>query len=211
MPIVTISRMFGSGGSEVAAGVARELGWPLLDNAVVDAVAARLGLAPAEVEAREERVPSLAQRLADALALGAPEMMPAAAAAPLPPSEAQLVGATERIVLEAAARGPAVIVGRGAQSILARREDVLHIFCAAPRDALIARAAQRLGITTAEAARVVDDTNRQREQYVRKHWERAWAAPANYHLCVNTDWLGIAGAVALVVRLARERFGGPGA
>ena len=31
--IITISRMFGSGGSDVAALVARRLGWSLLDNA----------------------------------------------------------------------------------------------------------------------------------------------------------------------------------
>ena len=41
MPVITISRMFGSGGSEVAARVADGLGWTLLDNALVDRVAGR--------------------------------------------------------------------------------------------------------------------------------------------------------------------------
>ena len=43
MAIVTISRMYGSGGSLVARRVADALGWDLLDNAVVDSVADRLG------------------------------------------------------------------------------------------------------------------------------------------------------------------------
>ena len=47
MAIVTISRQYGSGGSEVAERVARTLGWKLYDNAVVDEVAARLGITPA--------------------------------------------------------------------------------------------------------------------------------------------------------------------
>ena len=34
MPFVTISRLYGSGGSEVAERVARALGWALFDNAV---------------------------------------------------------------------------------------------------------------------------------------------------------------------------------
>ena len=34
MPVITISRTFGSGGSEVAARVADALGWTLLDNAL---------------------------------------------------------------------------------------------------------------------------------------------------------------------------------
>ena len=49
MAIVTISRMFGSGGSLVAQRVAGALGWNLLDNRVVDAVAERMGVSRSEV------------------------------------------------------------------------------------------------------------------------------------------------------------------
>ena len=203
MPIITISRLYGSGGSEVAAQVARTLGWTLLDNEVVDAVAERLGMTRAEVTAREERVPTLVERLADAMALGTPEMMPGVADTPLPPSEERLVEVTRRVVEEAAAHGPVVVVGRGAQSMLAARADAVHVFCYAPRPALVARAAKRLGVDTAEAQRVVDETNRQREQYVKKHWNRVWRAPESYHLCVNTDWLGIDKAAAMIVSLVR--------
>jgi len=209
MAIVTVSRMFGSGGSEVAERIAHELGWQLLDNAFVEEVAARLGTPPAEVEAREERVPSLAQRLAATLALGAPEILPGPADAELPPSEERLIEVTERIIMEAASRGHSVIVGRGAQSVLASRQDVIHVFCYAPRPALVARAARRLAIAEKEAEKVVDDTNRQREQYVRTYWKRSWRAYENYHLCLNTDWLSVDGAASIVVRLAREKFATP--
>ena len=64
MPVITISRMFGSGGSEVAQRVATALGWSLLDNDIVDAIAERSGLTRAEVSAQDERVPSLVERLA---------------------------------------------------------------------------------------------------------------------------------------------------
>src|SRR5687768_10776801 len=74
--IITVSRMFGSGGSDVAARVARELGWALLDNALVDEVAERLGITRSEVSSVEERVPSLAERIAATMALSAPEYSP---------------------------------------------------------------------------------------------------------------------------------------
>lgn len=209
MAIITVSRMYGSGGSEVAERIAHELGWQLLDNAFVDEVATRLGTPAAEVEAREERVPSLAQRLAATLALGAPEILPGPADAELPPSEERLIEVTERIIMEAASRGHSVIVGRGAQSVLASRQDVFHVFCYAPRPALVARAARRLAISDKEAEKVVDDTNRQREQYVRTYWKRSWRAYENYHLCLNTDWLGVDGAASIVIRLAREKFAPP--
>ena len=54
MPMVTISRQFGSGGSEVAERVARSLEWDLYDNSVVDEVARRLGMSPADVSARHQ-------------------------------------------------------------------------------------------------------------------------------------------------------------
>jgi cytidylate kinase len=206
MAIITVSRMYGSGGSDVAARIATGLGWQLLDNAFVDEVAARLGAPVAEVEAREERVPSLAQRLGATLALAAPEALPTPADDAMPPSEERLIEVTERIIVEAASRGHCVLVGRGAQSVLASRDDALHVFCYATRAGLIARAARRLDVPEKDAEKVMDDTNRQREQYVRKHWKRSWLAHANYHLCLNTDWLGVDGAADIVVRLARQKF-----
>ena len=206
MPVITISRMFGSGGSDVAARVADTLGWALLDNALVDRVAARLGRTPVEVKAIEERVPSLAERLADALALGSTEIVSPSHSAPLPPTEERLLEVTERVIDDAVARGPVVLVGRGAQSYLAQRADALHVFCYAPKPALVARVVQREGISAEEAARRVDETNKRREQYVRRYWHRSWTSPDNYHVCVNTDWLGIDGAAELVAQIAKERL-----
>ncbi|MDQ3243199.1 MAG: cytidylate kinase-like family protein [Gemmatimonadota bacterium] len=208
MSIVTVSRLYGSGGSEVAARVARELRWSLLDNAVVDAVADRLGIAPSQVAAREERVPSLVKRLVDAMALGSQEWLTPIAAAERPPTDEQLVEVTRHIVEEAIARGPIVVVGRGAQAMLAERTDALHVFCYASRPALIARVMQRDNTSETDAAGLVDDINEQREQWVRRHWSRAWRAHENYHLSVNTEWLGIDGAVDVIVGAARRRFAG---
>src|SRR5512132_657119 len=129
MSVVTISRLYGSGGSEVAELVAKELGWSLLDNTVVDAVAARLGIPRDEVAAREERVPSLVQRLAETMALGSQEWLAPLSAQKRAPTDEQLIEVTHRIVEEAIARGPLVLVGRGAQEMLAERGDALHVFC----------------------------------------------------------------------------------
>lgn len=204
MPIVTISRQFGSGGSEIAERVAARLGWSLYDNAVVDEVARRLGMSPAEVSAREERVPSLPERIASTMVLGMPEMMVSDVA--VQPSEERIVSMTRRVMEEAVLAGPAVLVGRGAQCMLAARSDALHVFCYAPADALASYAVSNLGVARADAARVVAENNHQREQYVKRHWKRDWRDVANYHLCVNTAWLGIDGSAELVARLAEERF-----
>src|SRR5687768_8902592 len=205
MAIITISRMYGSGGCDVAARVAQLLGWSLLDNAFIDAVAERLGVPASEVEAREERTPSLVERLASALAVASPEILPPPTEQ-LPPSEERMADVTRRIIEEAVTCGHAVLVGRGAQSVLARRAGVLHVFCYAPREALVKRVAERRKVSLAEAEKNVDEINKQRDQYVRTTFKRSWKAHENYHVCVNTEWLGVEGAARLIASAA-ERMG----
>lgn len=200
MRIITVSRMFGSGGAEVARLVSQTLGWTLLDNAFIERIAAGLHATPAEVEAIDEKGPTLAERLADALAYGAQEVLSTPMRTPFPPGEERLLEVTRRVIDDAVARGPIVVVGRGAQVRLEGREDTLHVLCTAPRDALVARVATRESLGVAEAARRVDEENRRRAQFVRRHWNRDWLDASHYHLCVNTAWLGMAETAALIVR-----------
>ena len=206
MPVITISRMYGSGGSEVAERVAQALGWALFDNAMIDAVAERSGLTVAEVSAQDERVPSMVERVAAALSLASPEMMPPVPSGPMETTEERIVAVTRRVIEEAVQIGPAVFVGRGAQCLLAERSDALHVFCFAPRSALRAYAMEKFKIGMAEADRRIADMNKQREHYVKRHWNRNWLAHENYHLCVNTAWLGLDGAADLVLEAARKQF-----
>ena len=205
--IVTISRMFGSGGSDVAARVAKELGWSLLDNEVVDAVAERLGVSRAEVSEMEERVPSLVERIVSTLSMSAPELSPATDDSSLMvTAETRIVDVTKRVMVEAVAQGNAVLVGRGAQALLADRPDALHVFCYARKQFLVRYAIEHRGIDPSKAEHEVEQRNKQREQYVKRHWGRDWRSFDNYHLCVDTGRLGIAGAAELVVAAARQRF-----
>ena len=206
--IVTVSRMFGSGGSDVAARVARDLGWALLDNALVDEVAERLGLPRADVSSMEERVPSLASRIAATMALSAPEYVtPLADTSMTDTAEMRVADMSKQVMQEAVQQGNAVLVGRGAQALLADRDDALHVFCYAPKAFLVQYAIAHRGIDPARADDEVDQRNKQREQYVRRHWGRDWRSFDNYHLCLDTGRLGIEEAAALVVHVARRRFG----
>lgn len=207
MPVITISRMFGSGGSEIAERVASSLGWPLFDNAMVDAIAERSGLTRAEVTAQDERVPSMVERLASALSLGSPEVMPPVPTGPIETTEERIVAVTRRVIEEALQVGPAVFVGRGAQCLLAERSDALHVFCYATRSSLRRYAMEKFSLDAIAAERMVAEQNKQREHYVKRHWNRSWLAHENYHLCVNTGWLGLDGAAEQVVEAARRQFG----
>jgi cytidylate kinase len=207
--LITISRQFGAGGSAVAAKVAEALGWRVVDNELVELVAARAGLTPQDVASREERVPSFIERLAQAIVAGTPEV-------PVPPEasgtvtslpEADLVRITERVVEEIAQQGRVVLVGRAAPAVLAREGAALHVRLVAPRDYRIDVAARRLGLPSEEAARLLDETDRMRARYHREYYGRDWTDPVNYHMVLNTGALGLEGAAAVIVERVKAESG----
>jgi cytidylate kinase len=205
-PLITITRQYASGGSEIARLVAAALGWDVIDNEFVDEVARRAGLPAAEVAERDERAPGLLERLARTLSVASPELfMTAAAVPPVAQDEGTIVAVTERVIAEAAAHGRAVLVGRGAQALLARRPDALHVYVVASKPWRRRLAVERLGVDAATVERVVDDTDRRRDQYVTAHYGRHRQEVVNYDLVVNAERLGVEGAAALVVAEARRR------
>src|SRR4051812_9935580 len=117
MRAVTISREYGSGGGEIAARLARRLGWHLIDHEVVADVARALGVSEAEAATRDEHQDSLVLQILSSLgALRSP--VPAALPAALTTEAHIYEAARQRVVAAAVARGQAVIVGRGAQVLL---------------------------------------------------------------------------------------------
>ena len=205
MAVITVTRQYGAGGSLVAGLAAERLGWTVIDNEFVGEVARRAGLPPEEVAAREERAPSLIERLAGALAVSAPEVFVPAAAAEGEPDEARLIRITERVIAEAAAHGRVVLVGRGATAYLGTAEagaEALHVYVVAPRGERIRTVMARLAVGEAEAAKAVDDVDAARERYLERYYRRRRDDAANYHLVVNTAWLGYEGAADLIVEAA---------
>jgi cytidylate kinase len=209
--LITISREYGAGGSSAAVQVASALGWRVVDNELVERVAARAGLTPEDVATREERVPTFIERLAQTIVAATPELViPPAAGGAVAMAEADLVRITERVVAEIAQEGRVVLVGRAAPAVLAGERDALHVRLVAPREHRISVAAERLGTSPEEAARVLDDTDRNRARYHREYYGREWTDPTGYHMTLNTGALGVAGAVEVIVGEARRRWGGEG-
>jgi cytidylate kinase len=208
MAVVTITRQYGAGGSLVARRVAERLGWTVIDNEFVGEVAKRAGLPPEAVAAREERAPSLLERLAGALAVSAPEVFIPAAAGAAEPDEEALIRVTERVIAEAATHGRVVLVGRGATAYLGTAPEgarALHAYVVAPRAARIRTVMERLTVGPEEAARMVDDIDAARERYLERYYRRRRDDASNYHVVVNTAWLGYDAASELIAELARRR------
>jgi cytidylate kinase len=200
--VITISRQYGAGGSDVARRVASALGWSVVDNELIEQVAQRAGIPMAEVAERDERAPGFVERLTRTLAAATPELFPPPEGTVADLDEATLVRITESVVGDMAARGRVVLVGRAAPAVLDQQEDALHVKLVAPRPFRIHAASQRLGMDPAEVVKIVDDTDAMRARYHREYYNREWADPLNYHMVLNTGALGLAGAAGVIVARA---------
>ena len=187
--------------------VERLPGWTLIDNEFVDEVARRAGLPKDEVARREERAPGLLERMARTLAGASPEVFVTTGEQPVPvETEEELVTqTTERVITEAAREGRVVLVGRGAQAVLATRSNALHVYVVASKPFRRKVAIDRLHIDPATVDKVIDETDRERDQYVKSQYGRDRQDLTQYDLVVNAERLGFDGAADLVAGEIKRR------
>jgi cytidylate kinase len=187
--------------------VVERLNWTLIDNEFIDQVARLAGLPREEVARREERAPGLLERLARTLAVASPEMFITTAETPIPveAEEDTLVTMAERVIVEAAAEGRVVLVGRGAQAVLATRPNALHVYVIASKPFRKTVAVERLGVSPAEADKVMQETDQQRDDYVKTRYGRDRQDLTQYDLVLNAERLGFEGAAEVIVAEVRRR------
>lgn len=103
----------------------------------------------------------------------------------------------QEVIAKAAARGDCVIVGRGAQSILRDREDVLHVFIYGPWGERVSRVRGRLK-PTGDAAELIRLTDRERAGYIRTYFKCDWKDPHLYHIMISSE-IGLDKAAWMIV------------
>jgi cytidylate kinase len=202
--LITVSRELGAGGSDFARELGAELGWPVLDRQIVHRVADRLRVADATVEHLDEHPPTLLARIAAILTIPWPDLdaFPPPDSTPISDAVAR---ATTKVIVEAGASRPLIVVGHGAQCIFAARPDALHVRLVASIDTRIQRFSTRMAVDPTRAADVVRRADQDRQAYVRRHFHHDWRNPLLYHLLVNTTEIEVEESARLVAGLVWGR------
>lgn len=206
--IVTISREFGAGGSELATELGARLGWPVLDRELVERVAERLRLDPRTVEVLDEHPPTLFARVAAAL-LVAPIEAPMLLDTSQVPSPDAVADASRAAIAEAAEAPPIIIVGHGGQLMLRERPRTLHLRLVAPIEDRATRVCARVGCDARAAAAAIHRMDDARAGYIRRYFHHDVRDPLLYDLTINTGRIPIAAAADLVVARVRAIAGHP--
>ncbi len=221
MPVITISRQFGAAGVPVGRALADRFRAEFLDRAIVAQVALRSGIPEDELKSYDERLPTLWQRIASALATSSPEVtMPSIPYEHMPSmtTHDRLVQITRTVIEEAAERGNAVIVGRGAAFILRGRSNVLSVHLHASLEARIRYLLTRVEEippdtrpderSLEELCRSIDQA---RAEYIRRLYGADWLDATHYDLAIDIGRLGVNRTVNLIENVAREGLADRGA
>ena len=200
MKAITISRMYGSGGGEIAARLARRLNWHLIDHELVARVARELGISEQQAEVQDEYAKGFIARVVSQFVTTVPTAAaPVVQVAPKDQTDQDRYQETLRRVVESAAdTGRAVIVGRASQIILAKRRDVLHVFIEAPLQARIAYVALRENRDAAGAQERIQLKDGDRSRYFQTVYHQDPNDPMLYDLVINTGVLSLDRAVDLI-------------
>jgi hypothetical protein len=194
--VVTISASYGAGGSWIGPQVAERLGWGFIDRAIPAQVAERLAVpvehAHAHDEAAAPRFTRLLARLPNTSGTVVPEATTDA-----------FCRETERLLIEAADAGGAVVLGRAAAIVLRDRAGALHVRLDGPDEARVTQAMHVEQVDEAQARRRQRDSDRARIDYV-KHFYRADPRdPSHYHVVLDSTALPLPTCVELIVAAAR--------
>jgi cytidylate kinase len=208
MPVITISRLTGSGGALIGQRLAERLGASYLNTQIIQEVAYRLGISEATASAYNERAEAFIERLARVLWMANPALAPISSPASTVLFESTtqaFVEVTRQLVREAARTGNAVIFGHGAQFILADQPGVVHVRFIAPLPARIERVMRRAGLSRADAERHVREEDQRRAQHIRQFYDADWHAPDPFHLILNTALWDEEACIRLVLHAVDER------
>jgi CMP/dCMP kinase len=189
--VVTISRQFGSGGASVARMVSEASGLHYIDHEIIDEVARRLGVDVQQAAMQNEHTMGLAGHILEALQASNPFManystLLGQASALAQSKEFAYFQLTQRVILEQATQGNAVIVGRGSQFLLHNAPRTLHIYIFAPLPYRIETIMKRYDLDHSHAQRMIEQYDYEHDNYLRHYYGNDGQQPSLYHLLINT-------------------------
>ncbi len=186
MAIITIARQIGSLGNEIAADVAQQLQYTLVDQTKLQEAAEAYGMLKSELEEVHEKRPTLVTRY-------------------LTMRHRAYLDMIQTITYQYARADDVVILGRGATVLLSDVPSALHVNLFAPFERRVAVVMQREGITRPLAEQIVRESDQDRAGYMRYLFDCDWMDPSLYDVMINTHLITRGGACELIVKAAHAK------
>src|SRR4030095_6913796 len=175
MAIITISRLTGSGGREIATATAKGLNFQFIDRDGMDVVGDQQFPVRTEQLSRIKKDRRVYQ-----------EMVRSA-------------------IAEVAAAYNVVVLGSGGQFLFAKVAAALHVQIVAPLPYRIARVMRLAQTDKAGAEKIIEERDHAKETFIRTLYGKDWRDPAWYDLVLNIDHFSNEMAVENIVKAAQAK------
>ena len=211
MPVITINGPIGCGSVTIGQMVAEQLGINFIDRMIFTEASRIVGTPVGTLIAKEQRVNRFRDRLGrfvqtvlerSAMSGVSGEPYFGRGIENLPPEtymdltgegggvvqkldDKTFIDATTKVVKDIHAKGNAVIIGRGANQILADATDTLHVGLIAPMSVRVETLMAREHFEREEAEIHVEELERAREDFVQKFWKVHPNEAKHYHMMLN--------------------------
>lgn len=187
-PVITLSRLPGALGGDLARKIASDLQIDVYDQEIVEEIANNANVSRKIVESLDEQDRSV---LDDWIrALGEDHMW-----------SYEYLGELSRVICAIGTHGYSIIIGRGASYILPK-EVSLRVLVVAPLEIRINNVMRKYGVADNEARRNVMRAEAERKAFIRKYFQADLTDPANYDVVINTENTDL----DLAARLIKEMF-----
>jgi cytidylate kinase len=178
--VITVSRQYGAGASEMARMLAGRFGFRVIDNELLSMAAEQSGLDLAKIERVYEQRPSFQDLRI------------------YKEQSEKYVQAVNKVLDGLVKEGNIIIVGRGANLALLNVCNVFNLRVVADFSARLQRVMQREGVNETEARRRITDADYAREAYYRYLYNVMPDDPLVYDLILNTSRLTLEEAAAMI-------------
>lgn len=204
MRIITIARPFGAGGQTLGERVSNRLGFRLVHEEMVNAVAEKAQVSPdwvRSVEAeRGNRVlnffgnlvsPTFVERLMDDEKKGYI-------------NEDIYVEALQDVMWEITRETDAVIIGRGGQYLLHEHPQAVHVLLIADTEYRVGFVKKKFDLTEDRARQIVSRGDRRRNNFYKKIGHKDFDDASLYTVVLNMAHVTLQQAEDVIVRLAQD-------
>ncbi len=203
MAVVTISRLMGSAGDEIASKVAEGLGYDLIDTGLIIEVAKRAGVSVEDARHYDEKYQSRAVEWLKSVV--SPRMGKILAGEDKHLDPKSFIEYAKTVILELAEKGKMVVVGRASQFILQYDDCTFHVRIVADEKFRVKRIKERHDISESDAQEMIKKSDNTRRNFTERYFNGNWDDPQVYNLILNTSKLEIDEAAKIIID-AVERF-----
>lgn len=198
---ITIGRQYGSGGREVGRILSKKLNIPFYDGELLLMAAERFGLNPGTLKERDERRTG---SLLHDIAIFANSMQNYGQMF----EPYQMFEAVSTTITRLAMEGPAIFIGRCADSVLRDVCGSLNIFIyASSMEERKNRIHQTDQIPLKNIEAYIRKKDQQRKEYYKMFAEKDWGNMENYDICLNTTSFGYEGCADVIAAMAEYKIG----